>query len=466
MRYLLIFIYILFLSCTFTNPNPTGSPFINNQGSTGDDSSEDDDEPVVREKPDPDPVKQQRCGRNSTTQTLCEKSSNCGDDVCDELFSGSDRKECYKLPESLVLDFENVLKAIKDGEAASIRPTTLDCLLDIDDREFERAVRKMSKNEAKEFLVEVARDDDLSDIFGDEDNNYHIIDALLTRATGKTNLVEQLSTTIEDNQHFLWLASEGVKEVWNWLDNYVSNERSDQDTIVTYCEVLLKMTNSKLNDFLEDRGWFDENYRADVEDESENRGYLYEAVSADSSRRRGKEGDFRDWCRLQQATNAPCPDDGREPHAFQLLARITFQSDGGKAVYQSEEFCYQESDTVPAQANRNHPTVYGSTTNPSNQDIIIRLDSYGRLFLNKDAIDNIEEYDSSNTYYLYVDDDRLTLIDAYSYRSNPTSCPDNPSSGKNILVFDPDALENKFRVQSYNIYLASQDSDGNCKYYK
>ena len=104
---------------------------------------EEDLPPIIeRERPKiPDPVKQEVCrsgGRNT-----CEDSKKC-QDVCDDVFSRrADKKDCYELPESLVLKFEDLLEDVEDGDIEDIEPAVLECMLDIDEREFAKAVKKM-----------------------------------------------------------------------------------------------------------------------------------------------------------------------------------------------------------------------------------------------------------------------------------------------------------------------------------
>ena len=265
--------------------------------------------PVVRDAPKlPDPHKQEECHKDS--RNTCEDNKEC-EDVCDDVFSSrSEKKDCYKLPESLVFQFEELLEITEDGDVDSIDARVLECMLDIDEREFAKATRKMSSREAKEFLAAVVQDDDLGEILEEEDDEFNILIQLLHRATGSSDLDDHLNDEIEDDKSFFWLAAEGNEFVWDWLDDYVNEECDRSETncptgqsIGAYCNVLVSGTgvfrnDRDLADFLSDADLFADEYQEDVEDEIEQnngteKGYLYDVDSNTDDR---YLGDFKDYC--------------------------------------------------------------------------------------------------------------------------------------------------------------------------
>ena len=435
------------------------NPF--NIASTGESTPPPRTEP--RQPKVPDPVKQRKCGKDSTREELCEESARCEND-CDDMFSGRAEKTCLKLPTRLVYDFTELLDFTEDGDIDEIDSEVLECLLDIDDKEFIDAIKDMSGNQAEEFLAGIADDEDLANVFQDEDDNSDILRALLKEATGKNNIEAQLREDIDDGKTFLQLAAEGAEEAWDWLEDYVEDEYPNRDTIVTYCDVIVnggskRMRDSDLDDLL-DTDAFEDEYEDEVTGDS----YTYDT--------RGSK-DFRAWCENEQIVTGPCPAGGSSapPNSDRLLARITFKLDspGGQPIYQSRNFCWRTSTTSESELQRSdsfsrHNTYTGKGSSVPNQNPIIRLGNYGELFLNKDDIDDIEEYNanSETTYYLYIESERIKLTNRYSYSN--TDCTGATNEINDILYFELD--QNKFQANSsYNIYLASEE-DGECTYYQ
>ena len=426
----------------------------------------------------PDPKKQAECGKDSPKRTLCDKEKTCKK-ICDDIFSRiEDKKACYKLPEKLVLDFEQLLEDTEDGEVEKVAnsTSTLDCLLDIDEKDFVDAVGDMNQIEAKEFLVKIAEDVDLAEIFKKEDDAFNIIKTLLFTAARSNDLIKQLSVEIERERDktFLWLLSEvRNKEAWKWLEAYIEdrNKNNNKENIELYCEALLTMSDSDLKSFLVDASLFEDRYKDDVEDEDDK--YLYDI---DDSPDDEYEGDFKDWCEKKIPT--PCPADGTEPASTNRLANLTFApysypSNYYSFKYEKSNFCDQGSDTSNTQ--------FGSS-NPANQNIIFRLNSYRTLVLNKEAISEIKDYNiSDNTYYLYIDSHRYELdstVGTYTPYAETAGCAGDP---KNLLLFQDGnltALKTGTKSLGYtgataptgsqlqrDVYLASEQ-DGDCTFYK
>ena len=429
-----------------------------------------------RENPKlPDPKKQEKCGKDSPKRDLCDKEKTCKK-ICDDIFNRiSDKKACYKLPEKLVLDFEQLLEDTEDGEINKIAnsTSTLDCLLDLDEEDFVDAVGDMNQSEAKEFLVKIAEDVDLADILKDEDDAFNIIKTLLFTASRSNDLIKQLSVEIERDKTFLWLLSEvRNKEAWKWLEAYIEdrNENNNKENIELYCQALLTMSDSDLKSFLVDASLFEDRYRDDVEDEDDK--YLYDI---DNSPDDEYEGDFKDWCEAKIPT--PCPADGTEPASTNRLTRITFAPYSYPSNYYS--FKYRQSSFCDASSDTSN-TQFGSS-NPA-QNIILQLNSYRRLVLNKGAISEIKDYNiSDNTYYLYIDSHRYQLdstVGTYTPYAETAGCAGNP---KNLLLFQNGnltALKTGTKSLGYtgataptgsqlqrDVYLASEQ-DGDCTFYK
>ena len=403
----------------------------------------------------PDPVKQRKCGKDSTREELCEESARCEND-CDDMFSGRAEKTCLKLPTRLVYDFTELLEFTEDGDIDEIDSEVLECLLDIDIKEFVDAVEKMSRSEAEEFLAEIADNEDLAEVFQDEDQDSDILRALLKKISSRSASLEtQLTKNIDDGKSFLQLAAEGTEEAWEWLNDYIE-DRTNRDPIVTYCKIIIDMNSGDLRDLL-DTNTFEDEYKDEVEDDR----YSYEASG---------NKNIKDWCEAEKIVNGPCPEGGSSasPDSDEKLATITFSkteyTGRWTLKYEKNNFCYSSGQL-------------SSPHGDSDQNTILRLnpygDSRGGLVLNENKIDNYEP--RNKKYYLYINDERFELNTGTSI--SQTGC--SSGSVENVISFSGGDLRRLMRSGSIlrpttdptgndldrDIWLASEE-DGECTYYQ
>ena len=205
----------------------------------------------------------------------------------------------------MVFDFEDLIEATEKGEVEEIEDIgsyVLECMLDIDEREFAKAVSKMSRREAQDFALLIAENEDFAEVLEEEDDEFNVLKQLINSLTGRSELEEALSQEVEDDKTLLWLFAEVSESAWNWLDDYVSEECGGRDTedcpggenIGAYCNALWEsgFRTSDWEDFLSDTDLFAEEYESDVEDKN----YEYEIAD---EHRSGYDGDFRDYCHLK-----------------------------------------------------------------------------------------------------------------------------------------------------------------------
>ena len=268
--------------------------------------------PIERINPKrPDPVKQRGCKERGRRD--CEGYEDC-EEICDDIFRNRrDKEECYEYSEEMVFDFEDLIEATEKGEVEEIEDIgsyVLECMLDIDEREFAKAVSKMSRKEAQDFALLIAENEDLAEVLEEEDDEFNVLKQLINSLTGRNELEEALSQEVDDDKTLLWLFAEVSESAWNWLDDYVSEECGGRDTedcpggenIGAYCNALLEsgFRASDWEDFLSDTDLFAEEYESDVEDEN----YEYEIAD---EHRRGYDGDFRDYCEMKALSSNSNP---------------------------------------------------------------------------------------------------------------------------------------------------------------
>ena len=450
MRFLSIFILVFLFSCfSPTPPLPSGNE-------AGIDNEEEYTPPEYKRRVPkrPDPKKQEKCNEKGSRD--CEGIEDC-EDICDDIFNRRrEKQDCYELPEELVLNFEKLIDLAEDGDIEDIDAGVLECLLDIDDREFTNAVKKMSRRESRDFLATVADNDVLAEILEEEDDEFNILKQILSKAAGSSDLQNMLQKEIDDGKTIVWLFGEGNEFSWKWLDGYVDEECDDRNSsscpsgenIGAYCTALLKMTDRELEDFLHDAGEFAEEYQEDIEDED----FEYE-VDAD-------EKDFKDYCNEQQPS--PCPADGTEPSTNKLTTITTAGSlYGGSLVGYviNGGYCHNPGNRLRAAAGSSSDT---------DQNILLHISNYPELHLNNDKIN----FDSNNKYYIYLDENRYELTDPEESEYEGT-CGAGDTVGMDILRWysgdsdlDRTGLTTSLASGStVDIYIA-KEVNGRCSYFE
>ena len=446
-------IILAVLSCTVGPPQTPD--IIESRG-------EDRDSPPVSERREPklsDPKKQEDCARRSRSGE-CEGDEDC-EEICDDIFSSrADRRECYELPEGLVSEFETLLEATEDGDTEEIDPEILECLLDIDEREFAKAIKKMSRGEAEDFLAAVAEEDHLAQVLEEEDDEAVILRQLLSKTARSENLIAQLENEIEDRKSFFYLAAESNEFAWDWLDKYVddvcSGTSSDYcpggESIGTYCKVLLntqKFSEKKLKAFLSDADIFSHEYEQDVEEDN----YIYEVSDSTDSR---YAGDFRDWCNKESTFAQPCPDDGTEPPRSYLLTTITPEAEGSNVGFSVEDGACVK---VEGGALR-HRTENGES-DPEQHILLYIIDwRSGQMVLNDEYLN----YKTSKKYFLYIDDDRYELKDIYKKFKYDDDCTGTDYEDDKMTVWEGFMTKDFTAGDDYKVWLASEEDDV-CTFY-
>ena len=263
MKYLLSFLFLLnivfmVVSCS-EDSSPSPSPPVPKSNSK-------ESNPVIQEK----------C-KGKESDPFCEKNEECKK-ICDDIFSDdSDEKACYKLPESLIVDFKELIASMKKGLKDYTEKNTLEvleCLLDLDTGKFVDTIREMSGDQVGNLLINVAKNGELARILNEEDERFDILKQALFRTSNSRNLRDELSKTISENKSFLWwLLDEDNEQAWRWLDAYVREKCSEDSTdcpgrknIEAYCRALTQLDDSRLKEFLQDADLFEVRYKDEVED--------------------------------------------------------------------------------------------------------------------------------------------------------------------------------------------------------
>ena len=288
----LIFLLSLFCQCRSDSntSKKTGSPFKNTP-------------PKVA-----DQEKRKQCRQigSGTCDSDCKE-------ICDDFFSGSEEEVCNTFTSSLVDEFENIIEQTKDGKTKSLDQEALNCMLELDNKEFAEAIDSMSSKEVKDFLKQITRDEDLAQIFLEEDFDLRIIDTLLEESSGSNNLLNILTEQVDGDKTFVWLSADKSKHAFRWLEDYVEafcEEEVDDATssincpgfskienLGAYCKALLQLSDDNLKSFLSQADFFEDQYKEQIQEA----GYEYKITNQDYIWDTKLKGDFKDFCELEVA---------------------------------------------------------------------------------------------------------------------------------------------------------------------
>ena len=446
--------------------------------------------PIERETPkQPDPVKQEECKK--TGKGDCKESC---EDRCDDVFDKeSHQKKCYEYSAELVSDFEDLITATERGKINDIEDIghdVLNCMLDIDEQGFAKAVREMSRGGAKEFALLIANDKDFAAVLEEEDDEFNVLKQLLNRLAGSSNLYRGLSREIEDGKTLLWLFAESNERAWKWLNNYIEEECDGEDSddcpggekIGAYCKALTEsgFSRTEWEEFLSEAELFEKGYASEVEDA----GYEYKITSSHDI---DYEGDFRDFCFLTAGTsnggsgsssggsgsggsgsgssgsrvinvNASCPTSS--PSAEQTLA--SFQLENIPTGTQFHKY-YVHPDF---RASNGMDSLNLGTATPE-QNILLYMktlsttdgnhSNFIKIGLNGDAI----SFDQARDYYIYIDTDRYRLDINETYTANDIT------HRRFDVTNYPTDVSASLLPNDFDVAIASEESSGNqqCEFY-
>lgn len=396
--------------------------------------------PITRDKPkESDPVKQKGC--KAIGEQECKENNKCKK-ICDDIFSiRSDKKDCYELSKELVYDFRDIIKATEKGSIDTldeIGSESLECMLDIDERAFAKAIKDMNKKETKKFALFILDNDEFSKVLKDEDNDFNILKQILHGLSGTNDLRRALSYEIKEDKGFLWLSAEKSEDAWEWLDDYVDKKCDEGDSldcpggenIGAYCNALNRLNEREFIDFISDAEFFAEEYEEEVTDES----YEYEIVDEHGE---DYQGDFRDFCSMKIAGSSSAEETPSCPNSYATNQfDFVLEEQSSKWIYRHPDYSLQP---LIGSSNDNNGLV---------QFLEMGLAGYWSIIIfNGNHIPYVED----KTYHIYIDDNSRVALE-YA-----------PSGGRIRFQFDGDTITKK---RDLKIAISSEGSDGQCQFYR
>lgn len=206
--------------------------------------------------------KGQGCWEFSTCRTFCE----------DVFFSKELEETCYNWAFSLYEDFAILFNLMDKKAFQEVEPEILSCFIRLSGNQKDTFLRSWDQEKAEAFLEELAFNEKLAyELFKvDKKEDFEILEALF-RKLGHRKADRNLKVNLDNlNESFFTLIqNENNYPAWKWLDNYVSMEckkdRSCEEPLEYYCEVLEDYSRGELDDFLYKNDLFAKDYRGDIE---------------------------------------------------------------------------------------------------------------------------------------------------------------------------------------------------------
>ena len=194
-----------------------------------------------RTRPGDDARTRRHTCRNYGEQSdyICDGDDDCMD-ACDDLFPVRKYEaECLKLPAELVYDIEALLLQMDDGDADDIDAGTLHCLLNINDQKFLNELNGLSSREGKDFLQQIASDEDLADTIAEHDDDYTILERIMEAAFGESNSdgLKGFTRDVTSDLTFLDLILNAENEsAFGWVDGYIDDFCDNHDSLCQYSQ--------------------------------------------------------------------------------------------------------------------------------------------------------------------------------------------------------------------------------------
>ena len=123
----------------------------------------------------------------STCEEEDDRSHDCVDQCRDIYSRRSDRDDCEELPIAqieMLAELHELLEDPDDDDLRDIDLADLEVYLNVSIAGFDSLINRYSSREAKEVLFWIAENEDISNLFSDEDDEFKALEALFKEVTG------------------------------------------------------------------------------------------------------------------------------------------------------------------------------------------------------------------------------------------------------------------------------------------
>ena len=203
--------------------------------------------------------------------TECWQFSECKTFCEDLFFKKEQRKECYNWPISLLEDFQNLQNIMKEESFSDIEAPVFKCFLKLTEDRKTILFKDFDKEDAKEFLEEVANNPELAfALAGEDKGDFSILRILFKKI--KNRIPSAMSEELSKGKNFLILLDEDDnRSAWVWFNDYIIDycrgDSSCKEPLDYYCEILEDVRHKTLTEFFEN-SHFKRKYKNDIESKS------------------------------------------------------------------------------------------------------------------------------------------------------------------------------------------------------
>ena len=238
--------------------------------------------------------------RNRYSGDVCEeldrKDRKDCEEICKDIYKDrGDRNECEELEVNLIEDLKEVYEALEDGDEDDFREIDselFDAYLNTGISGLDDIIEDYSSKEAKEFLLWLIEDQDISNVFIKEDDDYKILITLFKAIDSdykeKTETWKIFDEKIDSSDKLMEVVLEsGSEEMMDWFLSYINdiNTACEKDTESPECfTVYCKIGNDLQDD--DDK----ENWHEDFEDFQD---YLDDIISEETNRAKWQPPEVR-----------------------------------------------------------------------------------------------------------------------------------------------------------------------------
>lgn len=253
---------ILFLiSCTgyvppagYNYPPSQGDPNFNGQPGPPPLPPRDDDDYDNRRERDGDRDDVLRRSRDRDRRNLCENQDRDDDchDLCQEMYRRTaDKEDCESLPVSQVDDIYDVhleLKNPRSNNLSRIELEDFEVYLNVSIAGFDRLIANYKKSDAEDVLIWMVENEDVTELFQDEDDDYRSFEALLEEATTsfRANELDEPFSREIDGDDTLFEFAIGNEAALEWFLDYIfetasqctgSNQQTSEACFAVICKI-------------------------------------------------------------------------------------------------------------------------------------------------------------------------------------------------------------------------------------
>ena len=228
----------------------------------------------------------------------CEDESRGHDcqDQCRDIYTRrGDKEDCEELSVDQIErlhELHDILEKPDDDDLANVDFEDFDVYLNISIAPLDKLIGRYTRSEAKEFMLWLIEDEDASQVFEKEDDEYSAFEALLEGFAGSINsngdnIWEPFVERIEGDKLMELAIESGNEETLDWFMDYINEKNSqceDEELHVDCFKIYCKIGDEIDDDYRDD--WLGyENFEDYIED------IISEGINSDG----GSEANGYQW---------------------------------------------------------------------------------------------------------------------------------------------------------------------------